>query len=355
MKRGRKATTCQKKFRKTLFPYHQYWIVYFTEKYSDNSEKDFVTFIKAKSYDLAKSILKRRVLEQDKSIKLKSVLGYLLHSNYKNTYTGDKLSLKDWDNVKKSAFPNINNFLFKKEITRPEGYTCRFNKVDRDQVKKVGFKKGAENWSTKNRKGKFKKLHERKGLRWNGYDWVKWDKEEMNHTKHKIIHALITNNNNRKLAAESLNIGRGTLYKLMARCETKDWWNSNYPIEKRIPPRVSKEQRSATQKRVMAERMASGIKPFSCSSKEIEEKRLSNLRASKAKERDEYRKSLIPKIKKALSENNNIRTAAARSLGVKRGTLKAWMLRTKEWVNWSEEYPSNYNTNKDFRWNKVNK
>ena len=76
----------------------------------------------------------------------------------------------------------------------------------------------------------------------------------MRQTKNRIITALVLNNNNRKKAAEYLNIGRTTLYKLMARCETKDWWNTEYPIEKRVPPRVSREQRSATQKLVMEKR-----------------------------------------------------------------------------------------------------
>ncbi len=75
---------------------------------------------------------------------------------------------------------------------------------------------------------------------------------------------------------------------------------------------------------------------------DINDKRLRNLRLSKAKKRDEYRKSLIPKIKNALKENQNNRLKAAISLNVKRGTLKAWMQRTKCWIDWNKEYPSNY-------------
>lgn len=348
-KRGRKSAPCQKKFRKTLFPYHQYWIVYFTEKYSDNSEKDFVTFIKAKSYELAKSILKRRVLEQDQNIKLKSVVGYLLHSKYKNTYTGDRLSLEDWDNIKQSAFPNINNFLFKKENPRPEGYSNRFNKTDYKHLKKIGFRKGKDNWISKNRRHKIKSIHDRKGLIWSGAEWVAWDKEEMLKTKNKLVDSLIMHANNRSKAAEHLKIGRTKMYKLMCRCEKIEWWNTNFPPPKRIPPRVSAEQRSATQKKVMALRKLNGETDWfgKNANNEIESKRLRNLKLSKAKERDEYRKSLIPKIRNALEENGNSRAKAAMFLNVKRGTLKAWMQRTKCWVDWNKEYPCNYIKNEN--------
>jgi transcriptional regulator with PAS, ATPase and Fis domain len=71
----------------------------------------------------------------------------------------------------------------------------------------------------------------------------------------------------------------------------------------------------------------------------IEAKRLRALKLSKAKERDKYRESLVPIIKKALENNNNNRSKAADSLNVKRGTFKAWMQRTKAWVDWSKEYP----------------
>lgn len=353
-KPGRKRKTSQYKFRRQTFPFHQYWLMYFTEKYIDGVEKDFASFIKAKSYNTAKTILKLKCREDNKEVKLKGVSGFMLHKDYTNTVTQKKLTIEDWSNVKKSAFPNLNNFLFKKFNPRPEGYTNRFNKCTSEDVKNKGFKKGDDNWSRKNRKGVSKKISERKGLVWNGGAWVKWDKEEMKKVKNQIVEALIIYKHSRSKAAKHLEMGRGTLYKLMSRCADKSWWDKRFPIVKSLPPRVPREQRYATQKRVMAERRAKGIKPFG-KLEDVEEKRLANLRASKAKERDEYRKSLIPKIEKALSENNNVRTLAAQSLNVKYGTLKAWMKRTSCWVNWSEKYPSRYNNKSGITWNTVNK
>ena len=353
MKNGRKKKSSQYYFRRKVFSYTQYWLLYYTERYSDKTEKDFATFIEAKSYDLAKSILINKTKELDKSIKVKAILGYMLHKDYiSDRLAHRKLKIGDWDLVKSSSFPNINNVLFKKELPRKEGYTNRFNKATAEDTKGKGFKTGDDNWSRKHRKGKFLPLHERKGKKWTGDKWIDWDKNEMLKTKAKIIDALVQNKNNRKAAAEYLGIGRNSFYKLMARCEAKDWWDQKYPIAKRIPPRVSREERSKTQARVMADRRAKG-EVFFDKGKIAESKRIANLQEAKAKQRDEYRQSLIPKIRKALSENNSIRSAAARSIGVKISTFRAWMLRTKKWVDWNNEYPSNYNTNKDFSWNKI--
>lgn len=347
-KRGRKSQNSQTKFRKKTFPFYQYWIVYFTEKYPSGEEKDFTTFIKAKSAELVRLIIKAKVDEDQSGTKTKAISVYMLHKDYINTVTNTTLSVEDWSNVRKSAFPNINNFLFKKENPRPEGYSNRFNKTDYKHLKKIGFRKGKDNWISKNRRHKIKSIHDRKGLIWSGAEWVAWDKEEMLKTKNKLVDSLIMYANNRSKAAEHLKIGRTKMYKLMCRCEEIEWWNTNFPPAKRVPPRVSAEQRSATQKKVMALRKLNGETDwFGNANDEIESKRLRNLKLSKAKERDEYRKSLIPKIRNALKENGNSRIKAAVFLNVKRGTLKAWMQRTKCWVDWNKEYPCNYIKNEN--------
>jgi hypothetical protein len=248
-KRGRKKKSLQYKYRRQTFSFYQYWIFYYTEKYQNSSEKDFVTFIKAKSYELAKVILAAKVKEDTPGTKLKSVQGYMLHKDYKNARRGRHFSISDWQNVKSSSFPNLSNFLFKKETERPNGYDNRYNKTDLKHLKTIGFKKGEENWSKKHRKGVFLPIDQRKGKKWNGDRWVKWDSEEMQKTKSQIINALILNDGNRSRSAKYMNISRGNMYKLMLRCEDKPWWDKHYPSPKPKPPRVSKEQRSKAQKK----------------------------------------------------------------------------------------------------------
>ena len=264
----------------------------------------------------------------------------MLHKDYRHTSTNKLLSIEDWSSIKKSSFPNVSNFLFKKENPRPEGYNNRFNATNYEQLKTIGFKKGDKNWSALNRKGVVKGLHERKGLRWTGGDWVKWDQNELTKTKNKIIKALISTDNNRSQAAEILNIARGTLYRLMCRCESIEWWNTEYPIPKRIPPRIPTEQRSAIQKKAIAKRMAGGEIVFA-RSEEFEQKRLAGLKKTQAKKREQRAKELVLTIKEALEKSSNKRTLAAEILGIKYSTFKVWMSKTKHLVNWKEEYPIN--------------
>ena len=69
----------QQKFRNTEFKHDQYWQLSYTERYSNGSEKDFKTIIKARSYDFAKHILILRVKEDDPLIELKAIQGYFYH------------------------------------------------------------------------------------------------------------------------------------------------------------------------------------------------------------------------------------------------------------------------------------
>jgi hypothetical protein len=342
-KNQKKSKGSQYTFRRVEYRFYQYWIIYYTERYQGGLEKDFATFIKAKSYDLAKTILHLK-LKEDLNIKPRAIQGFMLHKGYRNSHNFKKLSLSDWADVKNASFPNLNNFLFKKEMPRPEGYNSRFNQSNPHQIKKIGFKKGKDNWAVKHRTGVARKFNERKGLKWNGDKWAKWNKDEMRKTKNMIINALILFDNNRTLAANHLNMSRGKLYKLMARCETKEWWKESYPPQKPIPPRVSSSQRSQTQKRVMQDLKSQGHVFFK-KNKTCEAKRLKNLRATILKKQIDSQKLLIPKIRKALKSNDNNRTLAAQSLGVKIGTFRSWMDRSKHLVNWTKEYPTNYNRN----------
>ena len=111
------------------------------------------------------------------------------------------------------------------------------------------------------------------GKKWTGAEWVEWDKEEMQLVESRIVEALLACNNNRMKASIYLKMGRTQLYKLMKRTRGLDWWNKSI-LEKRVPPRVSREERSATQKKVMKEMMANGFVPFSSLTNEQKEKKL---------------------------------------------------------------------------------
>tara|TARA_Y100001973_G_scaffold51425_1_gene76400 strand:+ start:650 stop:1696 length:1047 start_codon:yes stop_codon:yes gene_type:complete len=342
-----KNRNLQSKFRKTRFPYNQHWKLQFTEKYNDGSEKDFMAFIKAKSYNIAKDILINKSLEINPSVKIKAIQGFMFHKKFKFK-SGHRLSLNMWSDIKDASFPNMSDTLFKKEIPRDPSKSNRFNSTDLNHIRKIGFKKGKENWSYKNRKGLVLPLENRKGMVYRG-KWVKWDKDEMKRTKQSIISALISNDNNRTKTADSLGIHRNALYKIMSRIPDVDW-SEEFPTCKPFSNRkpLTEDQklaRSITQKRVMREKAERGIKPFSHLTESDKIKRFNNLKKA-LKNRTESRiKDVLPKIKLALELNSNIRARAAKSLGMCTSSLNKWMRKTSHLVDWPNEYPSPYYKN----------
>lgn len=333
-----KSKSIQAKYRKEVFNIHQYWNMNYTEKYFNGLEKDFKTFIKAKSYETAKEILRKRLSEEDPSVKIKAVQGYMFHKNYKNAHNV-KLRLKEWDQIRTASFPNENNVLYKMEIPRPEGYTNRFNKTDYEQLKKIGFKKGKENWSHLNRKGKILPLEKRDGMIYRG-KWIKWDKNLMKQARQKLIGALVSANGNRTEAAKLIGVSRRKLYDLMAQFPKIDW-KKDYPTPKPFSNSIpaTRETRSKAQKKSMKRRIAEGYKPFDLS-EEDKKKRVEKRVATAKKKRQEYLKSMIPKIKKAFLANNNKRKVSAQLLGISVSCLCKIMRQTQDVVDWKREFPN---------------
>lgn len=334
----KKSKNIQAKFRRGNFKTNQYWNINYTERYYDGQEADFKTFIKARSYDSAKEILKKRISEDDPRIKIKAVIGFMFHKNYKNA-NNLKLRVKEWDQIRSASFPNENNVLYKLKVEREEGKTNRFNKTNYDQVKSIGFKSGEENWSHIHNKGKVLPMEDREGMIYKG-KWVKWDENLMQTARQNIIEALIHTKGNRLKAAEYLGMSRNKFYNLMAKFPKIDW-NKEHPIPKPFSTakKASFELRSKVQKEVMKKQIDRGFKPFPLS-KEADKKRRDKINKTKRAKRDERLNNLIPKVKKALSENNNQRKAAAKSLGLKVSYLSKVMRQTKHIVNWKKDFPN---------------
>lgn len=329
--------------RRKVFQFHQYWNLNYTEKYPDGSEKDFKTFIKAKSYDLAKEMLLKRLKEDDDKIKIKAVQGFLFHKKYSSAQKR-RLSLKEWEQIRKAAFPNQLNLLFKLEIERDPSKSNRFNSTNYELLKTIGFKSGKDNWSTKNIKGKTLPLYQRSHMVFKG-KWVPWDKESRKQTFNQIVDALIKCNNVRQKAAKYLNISRHKFYKLMERFPEMDW-NKEYPTPKPFSnsKKPSREVMSKAGKKAMQKRMASGEKPFQLT-KEQEAKRKANREKHNEKlraEREVRLKKQVKLVREALSKNDNKRNKAADFLGWKINYLNKIMRITKHLVNWSTEYPNNH-------------
>ena len=229
MKIAKKKKTIQSIARKKIYSTVQPWIIYFTERYADQQEKDFFTFVKAKSANMARTILVDKLKDDDSTVIVKSLQVFLLHKNYRNRKTGQTLDIENWGKIHEASFPNVPNFLYKQEVPRPDGFNTRFNRTDYEHMKTIGFKKGKDNWSYKNRKGKHLPLNKRIGKKWTGDKWVDIDPKEMSRIEAKLVSAFIATDNNRSRVAQYLNISRHKLYKLMKTVHPLDWWEEHYP------------------------------------------------------------------------------------------------------------------------------
>lgn len=334
-----KQKSIQKKFRSQKFDTHQYWNLHYTERKPDGTEEDYVVFIKAKSYDLAKSILIQKIGEDIPNVKVKAIQGAMFHKTYR--CDNGPLTLERWSQIREASFPNIANVLYKKHLPRAEGKWNRFSYPR--SLSHIGFKKGDQNWSRIHRKGKTLAPELRGGKIWKGYKWVDWDKDDMLKTKNLIINALILKDGHRLNAAKHLGVSRSNLYKIMSRIPDTDW-NKEYPPQKPFANAkpVCRKLRSKIQKKVMAERMANGETPFGKLTEDQRALRLKNAMKAKNEQKESSIRKNIPIIKNALEKNNNVRAKAANYLNVKSSWLYKWMIKTKHIVNWSKQYPSPY-------------
>jgi len=107
----------QQWFRNKKWGIDQYWKIRYTLYIDNSEEKDYVSIVKARSFDLAKDFLFKKTKEDDHYLKIKNLRGYMFHSNYCFERSSNKsinlINMKDWENIRNSAYPNENNHLFK--------------------------------------------------------------------------------------------------------------------------------------------------------------------------------------------------------------------------------------------------
>lgn len=236
-----KKYNSQLKYRRAKFSFDQYWKIGYTEHSRNGNELDYHTIIKARSADLAKKILIKKVKEDNPSHKIKSLQIFMFAHD---THIGGlKLNIKDWQCIKAASFPNFANHLFKHHKPRPEGYNNRFNK-GKPPAKNKAFQKG----------NKIRPIHtatkkDKPYMLWKG-KWIEWPKEEREALKEKIQLHLSLNNNSRTEAAKSMGIQRRYLYKLMEKKFVEINWPKKFPPPKAQLhlPLANKSQRVAKMK-----------------------------------------------------------------------------------------------------------
>jgi len=107
----------QKKFKSTKFNVDQYWKLSYCLYRNDSNQIDYISVIKARSFESAKRFLRTKIKEDDATIKIKILQAEMFHKEYlfKRSEVEDEniINIKDWGDIRKCCFPNENNFLFK--------------------------------------------------------------------------------------------------------------------------------------------------------------------------------------------------------------------------------------------------
>ena len=115
------ASKLQSWFRKKRWSYDQYYKIYFTLFKNLSYEENYVCVIKSRSYEFSKNLLISKIKEDMPDFKVKNIRGYMFHKDYmferSRVQSENKISIKDWEDIRNCAFPNQNDFLFKYKIS----------------------------------------------------------------------------------------------------------------------------------------------------------------------------------------------------------------------------------------------
>tara|TARA_R100000808_G_C2142851_1_gene150632 strand:+ start:940 stop:2019 length:1080 start_codon:yes stop_codon:yes gene_type:complete len=337
----------QYEFNRTDYGFDVYWFVYFTYVYYEpKHEKDYKTVIKAPSADKAKSLLRAKVKREHPKNSIKSLKTYKIHAYYACSGVRSKpLSPKEWEAIRAISFPNSLDKLHLIEKPRKPGQTNYFDRritaKDLARLKKVGFQKGEENWTTLNPitdadrpPPEERHLYRMKPGGRAGASWEKIPPEERLAQRIEIGNALTETKGNRAAAARLMGMHKKDLRRLMFEKHPEIDWNTEYPIGGR-PPR-SKEA-ILKQKATYQKNKHNRVNWWK--GKKHKPETIAKRSRTTALTREKRLAKMKPKIIAALTNNNNIRARAARELGISRHCLWKAMKAITE-VDWETEYPS---------------
>lgn len=233
--------------RRKKYQFDQFWAAHYTEIYSDKTERDYKTVIKARSSDYAKEILIKKTKEDNSNHLLKNIQIYMFQPG--GSLNNLSLTIADWDHIHKASFPNVANVLFKCHIPRPKDWLTRTNSKKPKFSNKNAFKK--LNQAHKCQLSKEQKAY----MKWDG-KWKPWPVTERNALKQRIQLALKMFGNNRTHAAKHLRMHVRHLYKLMHNKFIEVDWTKDFPppVVSIVDQKTSREKRNESIKKSWAKR-----------------------------------------------------------------------------------------------------
>lgn len=242
MKKGRKKQRAQTKFKHTKFPYDQYWNVQYTQQSLRGNELDYKTIIKARSRDLAKSYLLKKLRSELEGFKIKGVRLSLLHKD--STINNKSLTIQDWKDIRSCSFPNEVNILFKYNRPRKSDYSKRTHYINTIpmQTRTASAAKARKIMKKYSREEKAYMIMVNGTLK-------PWPHVEREGFKEKIIIQMKLHNNDRVAVTKALGYKcTKTLKNILDNKFIEIDWSKDYP-----PPRKSCEAAINARKNKMLE------------------------------------------------------------------------------------------------------
>tara|TARA_Y100001963_G_scaffold56242_1_gene78650 strand:- start:5777 stop:7039 length:1263 start_codon:yes stop_codon:yes gene_type:complete len=229
----------QKKSRRQKFSSDRYWCISYTEKSIHGVERDFKTFIKARSAKLATEILEGRLKEDKEFSRMSTAVASLVHKKWNIRALHKPLTISQWAAVRALSFPNDRNKVFKFEKERQKGQVNRLNTAQKElsEERKTHLRKMAYNLSQEYLKDTFKplcpKLREECTQR--AYKARK-GYASLNNPDHKERELTFLRNlmqecgGNKQYAADSIGVSRSVLYRALKRFKGDVDWEKEYPL-----------------------------------------------------------------------------------------------------------------------------
>ena len=335
----------QHKARKKTFESNQYWCIGYTEVL-DSEELDHKTIVKARSAELAKQILVKKLNEKEDFVKVRSITISLIHSKWCINSLSRPLSISQWESIRAVSFPNDYDRIFNFTKPRTEDQSNRFNTSPyRDkpltEERLTELRQQAKHLSNHYNKNSFKPLCPDLVKLCNNKHYIKKHKlksgfASLNIPEHKekeieyLKEIMVEYGGNLQYITDSLNFPKGAMQRALKRFSEVDWKN-DYPLTfVREIDRSYQQTEEYKLKMSIANKKRDYTPPPNKKGTKVYEKWKKSitptLEAKKQKRNDKYKSEMI----KFLRQTDHDRAESAKLMGISKGYFEHLVLTFKK-------------------------
>lgn len=315
-------SSVQNKYRYKRFSSNQYWVVHFSEMLHGELLGNYRTIIKARSGELAKEILLKRISEENKNIKVISILFYFFHKSF-NRFSGKRLNscISTWDHIRNISFPNEFNKIFKLEKDKKYNYLHPMGRGDQHASDELNNERIArlKKFSDKKRGCVLPKSPEAK-KQFGKNTHVSLKDVSFKKMEIKFLKGLMKKHKGNKSACgDELGICSSAFRRYLKKFAEVDW-NKEYPLTETRARRKNTEAQRLGHIEAVKTLRSRGFKFFNFKNKEEVLNKAKNTRAKTwQKKKEEKLKKIKTPFLKVLRKNNFHQMRTSKELGMSVG------------------------------------